>query len=211
MGRAASVKAGALLRPHPPVDLTIIVPAVGMGDWVQREILAADGRIHNGDHAHLLDADLEFLWAPQGFTKQMRTVIGQAEEVAIRAGGWQKMRQEQQMVAWFGRVPKYLITFDAAYCASCSDDEFCMLVEHELYHLAHKKDAWGAPAFTQEGLPKIALRGHDVEEFIGVVRRYGIGSQDGNLAQMIRAAAKAPEVAPIRIAQACGTCMLRAA
>jgi hypothetical protein len=212
MGRSKlGVKPAVPLRPYPPQDLTRIQPAEGVGEWVQREILEGDGRIHNPDHVHLLNADLEFLWAPQGFAKQMRSVIGQAEEVMIRAGGWQKLRQEQQMVDWFGRVPKYLITFDARYCASCSDVEFCALVEHELYHLAHKVDMFGAPAFTKEGAPKIGIQGHDVEEFTGVVRRYGVGSADGNLAQMIRAAQKAPEVAAIRISQACGTCMLRAA
>lgn len=199
------------LRPYPPQDLGRIVPAAGVGEWVQREILEGDGRIHNPDHVHLLDADLEFLWAPTSFAKQMRSVIGQTEEVTFRAGGWQKERQEQQMVDWFGRVPTYLITLSAQYCGPCSDAEFCALVEHELYHLAHKVDPFGAPAFTKEGLPKIGIQGHDVEEFTGVVRRYGIGSADGNLAQMIRAAQKAPEIAPIRIAQACGTCMLRAA
>lgn len=212
MGRRAAVKTPAVpLRPYPPQDLSRIQPAEGIGDWVQREILAADGRIHNPDHAHLLDADVEFLWAPTSFAKQMRSVIGQAEEVTFRAGGWQKERQEQQMVEWFGRVPTFIITFSAAYCAGCSDAEFCALVEHELYHLAHKVGMFGAPAFTKEGLPKVTIQGHDVEEFIGVVRRYGIGDQGSSLAQMIRAAAKAPEVAPIRIAQACGTCLLRAA
>lgn len=212
MGRRAAVKTQPVpLRPYPPQVLDRIQPADGIDDWVQREILAADGRIHNPDHKHLLDADLEFLWAPTSFAKQMRSVIGQAEEVTFRAGGWQKERQEQQMREWFGRIPSYLITLSAEYCATCSDAEFCALVEHELYHLAHKNDPLGAPAFTKEGLPKIGIQGHDVEEFIGVVRRYGIGDQGSSLAQMIRAAAKTPEVAPICIAQACGTCLLRAA
>lgn len=212
MGRRATIVTPAVpLRPYPPQDLARFQPAEGVGDWVHKEILDEDGRIHNPDHLHLLEADLEFLWAPQGFTKQMRTVIGQAEEVMIRAGGWQKQRQEQQFIDWWQRIPTFLITLDARYCSTCSDAEFCALVEHELYHLAHKVDPFGAPAFTKEGQPKVTIRGHDVEEFTGVVRRYGIGDQGGNLAQMIRAAQKAPEVAPIRIAQACGTCMLRAA
>lgn len=160
-------------RPYPPQELARYLPATGVAEWVQSEILAADGSIHNPDHAHLLDADLVFLWAPAGFTKAMKTVIGQAEEVMIRAGGWQKGRQEQQFEDWFGRVPGFMITLDADYCSQCSDADWCALVEHELYHVAQALDDFGAPRFTKDGLPKLKIRGHDVEEFVGVVRRYG--------------------------------------
>ena len=114
-------------RPYAPQDLDRYLPAAGVADWVQSEILATDGSIHNPDHAHLLDADLELLWAPAGFTKAMKTVIGQAEEVMIRAGGWQKGRQEQQFEDWFGRVPGFMITLDADYCTQCSDADWCAL------------------------------------------------------------------------------------
>lgn len=198
-------------RPFPPLNLDRFKPAPEVLDWIGREILAEDGRIQNPDHAHLIDADLEILWAPTGFAKQMRKVIGHAEEVMIRAGGWQKMRQEEQFVGWFGRVPTFVITLDASYCAECSDAEWCALVEHELYHLAHKKDEFGAPAFTKEGRPKIGIRGHDVEEFVGVVRRYGVGDPNGAIAQLARAAGARPEVGQTNIAGACGTCHLKVA
>ena len=122
---APSLVMGA--RPYAPQDLDRYLPAAGVADWVQSEILATDGLIHNPDHAHLLDVDLEFLWAPAGFTKAMKTVIGQAEEVMIRAGGWQKGRQEQQFEDWFGRVPGFMITLDADYCTQCSDADWCAL------------------------------------------------------------------------------------
>ncbi len=50
---------------------------------------------------HLLDADIRVMWASSSFEKQGRTVLGQAEQVAFRAGGWQKARMEQQMRDWF--------------------------------------------------------------------------------------------------------------
>lgn len=195
----------------PPADLDRFRPADGVAEWVQANILAEDGRIHNPEHAHLIDSDLVFLWAPMGFTKQMRTVIGQAEEVMIRAGGWQKARQEQQLFEWFGRVPGYIITLDASYCATCSDADWCALVEHELYHVAHALDDFGAPKFTRDGKPKLCIRGHDVEEFVGVVRRYGVGDPGGAIGKLARAAGAQPEVSKANIAGACGTCLLRAA
>ncbi|WP_195812360.1 putative metallopeptidase [Xylophilus rhododendri] len=198
-------------RPLPPVGLDHFRPAPEVGVWVNAEVLASEGRIHNPEHRHLDQADLEFLWAPRGFVRQTRSVIGQAEEVMIRSGGWQKARQEEQLTDWFGRVPGFLITLDASYCATCSDADWCALVEHELYHVAHKRDEFGAPAFTKEGMPKLCIRGHDVEEFIGVVRRYGVGDPSGAIAQLAAAARGQPEVTRSNIAGACGTCLLRAA
>ncbi|WP_100633234.1 putative metallopeptidase [Pseudomonas qingdaonensis] len=197
----------------PPDDLLeslwlTLRPATGVWDWIQREILDTTGSIHNEEHAHLIDASVGVMWASSSFAKKGRSVLGQAEQLMIRAGGWQKARQEQQMRDWFGEEPEFLITLAADYCAQCSEAEFCALVEHELYHIAHKLDKYGAPAFTQDGLPKLEMRGHDVEEFVGVVRRYGASD---DVQQLIDAASRPPEVAKINISRACGTCLLKSA
>lgn len=205
------MKAQLARRPRPPQELgtgCAFLPAPEVGAWVEAQMLADGGPLHNPDHQHLIGADLVFLWASQAFSKAGRTVLGQAEQVMIRAGGWQKARQEQQLIEWFGRVPAFLITLAADYCAICSDAEFCALVEHELYHVAQLPDEFGAPAFFRDGRPKLGIRGHDVEEFVGVVRRYGASEE---VAQMVVAAKKPAEVAQINIARACGTCLLKAA
>ncbi|KAF6687181.1 hypothetical protein HFD98_24385 [Pseudomonas sp. EKM23D] len=204
-----------MIRPMPPLSLlelsdfgVRITPAPEVWEWLQAEILADTGIIHNEDHAHLLDADIRIMWASSSFTKQGRTVLGQAEQVAFRAGGWQKARMEQQMRDWFGDVPAYIITLAADYCAQCSDTDFCALVEHELYHIAQAKDQYGAPKFTQEGLPKLEMRSHDVEEFVGVVRRYGASP---DVQALVDAANSPAEVGKLNIARACGTCLLKSA
>lgn len=91
-----------VVRPAPPEsaedELYVrLMPAPELGKWVKDTILAEDGPLHNPDHAHLIDADMEFMWASSAFKKQGRTVVGQAEQVMFRAGGWQKVRQEQQI------------------------------------------------------------------------------------------------------------------
>ena len=184
------------------------LPAPEVLKWVRAEILTEGGQLHNPDFAHLEYADIQFLWAPRGFVKAGRTVLGMCEEMTFRCGPWQKGRQQQQMADWFGMVPDFLITLDASYCLTCSDAEFCSLVEHELYHIAQELDDFGAPAFNKYGLPKLCMRAHDVEEFVGVVRRYG-ASED--VQRIIDAAKTPPEVARINIARACGTCLLKAA
>ncbi|EPY7938539.1 putative metallopeptidase [Klebsiella pneumoniae] len=203
------------VRPHPDrnffdvLPYVRLIPAPEIGEWVNSQILSADGYLHNPDHGHLIDADLRFMWASSAFAKQGRTVLGQAESVMMRVGGWQKARQEQQMYEWFGDVPEFIITLAADFCAQCTDLEFCALVEHELYHIAQATDDYGAPKFNKEtGMPVLKLRGHDVEEFVGVVRRYG-ASKD--VQKMVDAANRPAEVAHIDVARACGTCMLKLA
>ncbi|MDU9394546.1 putative metallopeptidase [Pseudomonas sp. zfem002] len=208
-------------RPLPPVPLLEVselsdfgirlTPAPEVWEWLQAEILADTGSIHNQDHAHLIDASIGVLWASSGFAKQGRVVLGQAEQVMFRAGGWQKARQEQQMREWFGEEPEFLITLAADYCAECTDAEFCSLVEHELYHIAQATDQYGAPKFTQDGMPKLYLRGHDVSEFVAIVQRYGVGHPEGDLARMVEAAKSPPSISRASIANACGTCLLRSA
>lgn len=207
-----------ILRPYPSslfIDnpdfkpYNRLVPAEDVHEWIHAEILSEEGTLHNPDHFHLLEADIVFMWASNAFAKKGRTVLGQCEEVMMRAGGWQKARMEQQMYEWFGRIPDFIITLAADYCAKCSDLEFCALVEHELYHIAQETDEFGAPEFYRDsGLPKLKLRGHDVEEFVGIVRRYG-ASHD--VQQLVDAANRPTEVAQLDIARACGTCMLKLA
>ncbi|HEP1033828.1 putative metallopeptidase [Enterobacter kobei] len=205
-------------RPYPPVNFiasenwqpyTRLIPANEVHEWINRQILSDTGSIHNPDHEHLLEADLCFMWASDSFAKKGRYVLGQAEQVMLRAGGWQKARMEQQMHEWFGRIPKFIITLAANYCSQCSDLEFCALVEHELYHIAQATYDFGAPKFNKEtGQPVLTLRGHDVEEFTGVVRRYGASKE---VQELVDAANAPAEVAHIDIARSCGTCMLKLA
>jgi hypothetical protein len=82
----------------------------------------------------------------------------------INAGGWKKERQEEQFYQWFNDLPEYLITIDATYAQQANDVDFCALIEHELYHIAHKKDEWGIPSYNREtGKPKLTIQGHDVK------------------------------------------------
>lgn len=194
-------------RPMPPKDMPAFLPAPEVFAWVKDKLFEKTSKLYNEDHEHLHHLDtpkLSFLWANGGFKKQGKFVLGQCEKVMFNCGGWKKERQEQQMIDWFGDIPDFLITLDAKFCSECSDVEFCALVEHELYHIAHGKDAFGFPAFLKDGTPKLVMRGHDVEEFVGVVKRYGM-SED--VRKLVNAANKNPEISKLDIAHACGTCL----
>lgn len=204
-------------RPYPPVNFIDsdkwqpyirLISANEVLEWISRQILSDTGSIHNPDHGHLIEADLCFMWASGSFSKKGRYVLGQAEQVILRAGGWQKARMEQQLYEWFGHKPDFIITLAADFCSQCTDLEFCALIEHELYHIAQETDEFGAPKFTRDGQPKLCMRGHDVEEFVGVVRRYGASA---DVQEIIDAASQPTEVAKINIARACGTCLMKLA
>ena len=202
-------------RPRPPDtwantvgDVYRFQPAPEIYDWLHETILNENSKVYNPDHEHLVGhSGVAFLWAESSFAKQGRFVHGQAELVAFRVSGWQRDRQEAQIMGWFGELPKAIITLSAGYCRSCSDDDFCALVEHELYHLAHKQSYKG-PCYDDQGRAALSMRGHDVEEFLGVVERYGASRE---VQRMVDLANQGATLSRGSIAHACGTCLLRLA
>lgn len=205
-----------LARPRPPERLlgqdgsctpTPFEPAPELEAWARATFIAEDAPLLNEEHAHLREASLGFLWCALPNARQMNAVVGQAEMLSLQGGKWQKARQEMQIEGWFGTLPDFLLTFHADYADQCSDAVFCALVEHELYHCGQAKDAWGAPRFSKTtGRPVFTMRGHDVEEFVGVVARYGVGAAAGQTAALVQAANRPAIVCEADIAGACGTC-----
>ncbi|MCU4389971.1 hypothetical protein KTH73_04415 [Acinetobacter courvalinii] len=210
------------IRPFPPTELMDkaeedeairLAPAPDLMDWVVKNFLTIGGPLHNSDHDHIAelihDSEefLAFVWASSACIAKKRMVLGQCEKVMFNQGGWRKARQEQQMRDWFGYVPVYLITIDASFCEQASDRDFCALTEHELYHIGVERDPEdGEPIYSDmTGLPKHYLAGHDVEEFVGVVKRWG-ASED--VKRLVEVAKQAPFVNDVNISKCCGTCLI---
>lgn len=202
-------------RPMPPHETLgnsaepVFAPAPELIAWARETFIDDGAPLLNADHRHLCWASIGALWTNVPNGRAGRRVVGQCEMGLPPMGKWGRARMERQLLDWFGEVPTFLLTFDAEYATSCSDAEFMALVEHELYHAGQKRDPFGAPKFRKNGLPAFAIRGHDVEEFVGVVRRYGAGAPD--VQAMVDAANVGPAIADVKIAQACGTCRLRVA
>lgn len=208
-----------MTRPFPPLELVEIAsmdaldrfePAHNLRDWIMETFIDGDGPLVNEEHAHLTDASLGVLWTNAENTRNMRMVLGQTELMPpMSMGKWQRARAIQQIEDWFDGMPDFLLTFNAPACAAMNDASFCALIEHELYHCAQKLDQYGMPKFGDDGRPSFCIRGHDVEEFVGVVRRYGADA--AGVRPMIDAANSRPLVDGADIDGICGTCALKVA
>lgn len=212
--------AAVLARPRPPERLVgqegaltarPVEPALDLMAWMRAAFIDEDAPLLNEEHLHLRDASLGALWCALPNESKGNTVVGLCEEATFIGNRWAKARFEQQIVGWFGEMPDFLLTFDASYADQCSDATFCALVEHELYHCGQKKDRWGAPRFSaQTGKPIFGIRGHDVEEFVGIVARYGVGAAAGQTRALVEAAGRAPLICTADLEGVCGTCGRRA-
>ncbi|ABX15351.1 hypothetical protein [Burkholderia multivorans] len=108
--RSDGEAASACPRPMPPRLLfddpnwiRRIVPADGGAERVSETLMREGAPLHNEDHAHLVDADVAYLWAAVENIRQMRRVIAHCEEVTIRAGGWDIARRRRKRGAPFER------------------------------------------------------------------------------------------------------------
>ncbi|CAN5784527.1 putative metallopeptidase [soil metagenome] len=215
VARVTLERRGVVARPYPPDGLGDdapegFVPDWTFAEWIRETFIHGGGPLANEDHAHLMDAALGVLWTNAVNRRQMRHVIATAEIPQAMSGGWKRARHDYQLRQWFDVEPQFLLTFSAPDCLRLDDVAFCALVEHELYHCAQALDAFGGPKFNgRTGEPVFAMRGHDVEEFVGVVRRYGVTTPE--VRELVHAAAQTPLIAGASIAQACGTCLARAA
>ncbi|WP_431014578.1 putative metallopeptidase [Bradyrhizobium pachyrhizi] len=201
-----------MTRPRAPAHLLDVisdgpafVPAPDVERWIFETFIDEGSTLENPEHAHLQGARIGVLWTSVPNGKHGRAIVGQAQ--LCGAGGsdkWAKGKLEQQLTEWFGAIPDFLVTLFAPYADQANDATFCALVEHELSHCGQEKDEFGVPKFTRNG-PSYCMRGHDVEEFIGVVRRYGADA--AGVRAMIDAAAEGPTIPGADVSFACGNCL----
>jgi hypothetical protein len=199
-----------MTRPLPPLDLfqieSVTLPTSDLWTWIQATFLSQKSELYNAEHDHLSSALVGCIWTNVKKIKHMKRVAAQAEKPLFK-DPWQKARGEQQLRDWFGCIPDFLITFDAFYAQECDDLAFCALVEHELYHCAQQVDKHGFPKFSEDGWPRFGIKGHDVEEFTGIVERYGLRAAGEEAIKFVEASKRAPLIKAVNVDIACGACL----
>lgn len=198
-------------RPWPSDELAEdqperFVPDQAFEEWIRGTFIEADGPLANEAHQHLLDAKLGVLWTNAINVRQLRHILATAEIPQTMGGRWKQGRMEQQTRDWFRMDVDFLLTFYAPAAEQLDNRAFCALVEHELHHCGQAIDGYGQPKFSREdGRPIFAIKGHDVEEFVDVVARYGMTSPD--VKAIVDAALKHPAIGDGPLDLACGTCL----
>ncbi len=198
----------ALRRPLPPDEALdwfaspVFFPAPEVERWARAAFIDQGGSLYNESHAHLNLAEIGFLWTNCPYSRQMMPVSGQAQLVRPHPAlsKWDKERQAYQLRQWFGREPDFVITLYAPYAAEADHWSFCALVEHELLHCSLR-------GYSREGKPLWAIKGHDVEEHVEIVERYGVGAAAGRTKDLVAAAKKKPTVGRAQVSAVCGTCL----
>jgi hypothetical protein len=202
-----------LFRPHPPDSMrstdAVFEPAPDLQEWIHSTFISPDGTLSNPAHEHLRDAKILCLWTNRPNTRASKTIVATAEVFSPQGSAWTRGRQEYQILNWFGDIPDFILTFWADFAFEANDATFCATAEHELYHCAQAENEYGLK-YKRDGSPMYALRGHDTEEFIGVVARYGAQAAGDSVVQMVEAAKQVPLFSGSAIAQACGTCAMAA-
>lgn len=173
--------------------------------WIKETFCDPESEMFNEDHHHLAEADIGVLFAFMSNQKKGKRVIGRAQMGEVRGNDeWARALSAEQRYRWFGMIPDFIMTLDATWMDSASNLERCALIEHELFHMAHAVDRFKMPMFQASGKPKWAIAPHDIEEFAGVVRRYGTYSDE--LKELIHAASQPSEFDAVQIDGLCGTC-----
>lgn len=211
-----------------PFGPEAFAPDEALAEWVKATLVAtlADddtdappcGPLVNRDHDHLARADVAFLWTQHATRVRGASVVGRASLGEPQGSDdWLKGMKRDHLTRLFGRVPDFYITLSTGFVLDAlrgthtpdgAPDEFAVLalIDHELYHCAqaHKPGFPGVPAFDSMGRPKWTMRPHDVEQFVGVTRRYG--PQGPAEIAMHDAAQRGPTIARASIQGVCGTC-----
>lgn len=109
--------------------------------------------------------------------RQGRDVLGTVYVPSVQ--GQLKPMFEWMMEEKWGFIPDFLVVLDLEYWLSADELDREILVFHETCHMRQKEDQYGMPAYDKTtGEPKWDLAGHDVEEFVKVVARYGAWSAE---------------------------------
>lgn len=198
-------------RPRPPADWGghAFVPSPDVASWMRQTFIEDGTPLYNPDHQHLQFAKIGVVWTGVLNNRHQRTILATCETTKQNtSGAWKKARAEQQLEAWFGELPDFLITLYAPALSTFDDRSFCAVIEHELFHAAQAVDEFGAPKFRRDGRPAFALKNHDIEEFHGVAARYGLRA---DLKALLELAQQQPALPDQIISSACGTCLRQVA
>lgn len=151
--------------------MSFVVPEEGLADpasFYRRLVDACE------EFAHLKDGEpvVQFLLKEDPVFRQGRQVLGSVFLPSVQ--GQLRPLFDWMLGRLFGSMPDFLVVLDKEYWEEADERLREILMYHEMCHMGQAVDKDGVPRFDMAtGAPVWCLVGHDVEEFVAVVRRYG--------------------------------------
>jgi len=137
------------------------------------------------EHEHLRDAQIGYIFRDDEITRRGKVV--EAEAILVERI-LQSEKRYGRIVRWailrvlpqFGETPPdFIVLIDRNIWEGLQLEERVALIDHELSHCWYATEDDGVTQkFHMDGSPWWAIRGHDVEEFCGVVERNGLWKED---------------------------------
>jgi hypothetical protein len=136
------------------------------------------------EHAHLHAANIGYIFRDDELTRHGKVI---AAEAILVERILQSEKRYGRLVKWAvlrilgaTELPDFLILIDRNIWSGMDLDAQMALIDHELSHcwFASVDHDGVTQKFHQDGSPWWAIRGHDVEEFCGVVARNGVWNED---------------------------------
>lgn len=136
--------------------------------------IAARVMLH-AEHMHLAENEVTFGWLMRADPKIRagKVTLGSVHDTKTMAQGAFKDLFTMMLERLLGFVPQYVVVLDANFWSEASDTQREALVWHELAHVRHGVDQYGAPRYDRDGKPVYELVSHDIEAFRSEVARYG--------------------------------------
>lgn len=133
-------------------------------------------------HVHLQMATVGYVFRDDELRRRGDVVVAEAILVERIL---QSEKRYARIVKWailrilgIDDLPTFLVLIDRNIWEGYSIEEKVALVDHELSHCAQATTEDGeTPKFTRDGDPVWTIKGHDLEEFCGVVERNGLWSE----------------------------------
>lgn len=132
------------------------------------------------EHAHLQAANIGYVFRDDELRRHGQPIAAEAIMVDRIL---QSEKRYGRMVKWTlqhhilktEELPDFLVLIDRNIWGGYDAEERLALMDHELSHCWYETEEDGeTQKFAKDGSPKWAIRGHDVEEFCGVVARRGL-------------------------------------
>lgn len=132
------------------------------------------------EHSHLRDASVGYAFRDDELRRQGRTIyaeailverILQSEKRYGRIVRWALLHHILKVEA----LPDFLVLIDRNIWEGMDPESKLALIDHELMHCWFMTEDDGeTPKLTESGCYRWTIRGHDVEEFCGVIQRNGL-------------------------------------